>query len=266
MGRARAPTSGESPRRLGQHSLRSPRLAEALVRAADVSASDLVVEIGAGTGTLTEALASRANSVLALEVDPPLATALAHRFATRNVEVVAIDARRFAWPARSFRALGNVPFAITTDLLRSLLETPSLRRADLIVQWEVAVKRSLPKPRNLLNVSWGPWWTFSADVHLGRRCFRPIPAVDAGVLRIERRHRPLLPEAAREEFRRLVSLGYAKATVPLRRSLRSVLTKRQLSRLAADLGFDSSARATDLDLLQWIELFRFVAGSGPFGG
>jgi 23S rRNA (adenine-N6)-dimethyltransferase len=179
--------------------------------------------------------------------------------------VVAVDALRFPWPMEPFRAFGNIPFAITTPLLRSLLDAPSLRRADLIVQWAVAVKRSLPKPRNQLNVGWGPWWTFSADVHLGRRCFRPVPAVDAGVLRIERRRHPLLPEAAREEFRRLVSLGYARATVPLRRSLRTVLTKRQLSRLAADVGFEPFARATDLDLLQWIELFRFVARSGTSG-
>jgi 23S rRNA (adenine-N6)-dimethyltransferase len=153
-----APT-GETPRPLGQHSLRGSRLAEALVRSADVSPSDFVVEIGAGTGTLTEALASRAKTVVALEVDPRFAAQLAQRFsdriAGRTLEVVSVDALRFAWPGEPFRAFGNIPFAMTTDLLRSLLDAPSLVRADLIVQWEVAVKRAVPKPRNLLNVSWG---------------------------------------------------------------------------------------------------------------
>jgi 23S rRNA (adenine-N6)-dimethyltransferase len=257
-----APTGGQQ-HRLGQHSLRSARLAEALVRSAGVASSDLVVEIGAGTGTLTEALASRARTVVALEVDPRLAARLAHRFsdrlADRTLEVVSVDALRFAWPREPFRAFGNIPFAITTPLLRSLLDAPSLVRADLIVQWEVAVKRSVPKPRNLLNVSWGPWWTFATDLHLGRRCFQPAPFVDAGVLRIERRRQPLLPEAAREEFRRLVGMVFRKASLPLRRSLKTMLTGRQLHRLASDLGFDPTARAIDLDLIQWVELFRFVA-------
>jgi 23S rRNA (adenine-N6)-dimethyltransferase len=256
-----APTGG-TPRPLGQRSLRGSRLAEALVRSADVSPSDFVVEIGAGTGTLTEALASRARTVVALELDRRLAAQLVHRFSDRladgTVEVVTDDALRFPWPREPFRAFGNIPFAITTPLLRSLLDAPSLRRADLIVQWEVAVKRSVPKPRNLLNVSWGPWWTFAADLHLGRRCFRPMPSVDAGLLRIERRRHPLLPEAAREEFRRFVRLGYGKSSLPLRRSLGTVLTGRQLQRLASDLGFDPAARAIDLDLIQWVEVFRFA--------
>jgi 23S rRNA (adenine-N6)-dimethyltransferase len=208
---------------------------------------------------LTESLAARARSVVALELDPELAASLSRRFATRNVEVVEIDVLRFAWPAQEFRAFGNIPFGITTDLLRALLAAPSLHRADLIVQWEVAVKRSLPRPGNQLNLSWGPWWTFAADLYLGRHCFRPVPAVDAGVLRIERRRPPLLPASAQEEFRRFVRLGYAKASLPVRRSLRPVLTTRQLARLAAGLGFHPAARAVDLDLLQWIGLFRFVA-------
>jgi 23S rRNA (adenine-N6)-dimethyltransferase len=266
-----APT-GESPQRLGQHSLRSARLADALVRAADVSATDLIVEIGAGTGVLTQALASRAASVIALEVDPRLARRLTHLLSDRGVVVLTVDARRFEWPDEPFRAFGNIPFAVTTDLLRALLATPSLRRADLIVQWEVAVKRSLPKPRNLLNLSWGPWWTFAAELHLGRRCFRPVPPVDTGVLRIDRRPDPLLPPSAQGGFRRFVGLGYARASLPIRRSLRGALTARQLSRLAADLGFHPAARAIDLDLLQWIGLFRFAAersapgrSADPFG-
>jgi 23S rRNA (adenine-N6)-dimethyltransferase len=257
----RAPT-GETPRPLGQHSLRSSRLANAIVRSADVSPSDFIVEIGAGTGTLTEVLANRARTVVALEFDRRLAERLKHRLserlADRTLEVVSVDALRFAWPAEPFRAFGNIPFGITTPLLRSLLDAPSLRRADLIVQWEVAVKRSVPKPRNLLNISWGPWWTFSAELHLGRRSFSPIPAVDAGLLRIERRRHPLLPEAAREEFRRFARLGYGKASLPLRQSLGALLTGRQLHRLASDLGFDPAARAIDLDLIQWVQVFRFA--------
>jgi 23S rRNA (adenine-N6)-dimethyltransferase len=146
---------GASPP-LGQHFLSGRLLASALVRAAAVAPFDLVVEIGAGTGALTEALASRARLVLAVEIDPNLASRLRRRFAgTDNVRVIERDALAFDWPAEPFRAFGNVPFAITTRLLRSILDTPWLRRADLVVQWEVALKRAFPKSGNLLGFSWG---------------------------------------------------------------------------------------------------------------
>jgi 23S rRNA (adenine-N6)-dimethyltransferase len=68
-----------------------------------------------------------------------------------------------------------------------------MRRADVIVQWEVAVKRAAVPPATLVSTAWAPWW----EMHLARRIpaamFRPVPRVDAGLLVITRRHPPLLP-------------------------------------------------------------------------
>jgi 23S rRNA (adenine-N6)-dimethyltransferase len=107
--------------------------------------------------------------VIAIEVDPRFARDLRSMFAgDPAVRIVEGDARSWPLPREPFRAFGNVPFAITTDLLRRLLddEACAMTRADLIVQRETARKRVADPPRTVLSLSWGPWWTFAIERHL----------------------------------------------------------------------------------------------------
>lgn len=188
----------ERRRRLGQNFLR-PDLAAALVAEAAFDAGDLVVEIGAGRGALTFALARHGVDVIALERDPRWADHLrreAQRLGAARVTVVCCDALRYRMPHRPFRAMGSLPFGATTALLRHLLDERSsgLRRADLVVQWEVARKRAAMPPTTLLSTAWAPWWSFALGRRLPADAFRPVPSVDAAVLRISRREPPLLPD------------------------------------------------------------------------
>ena len=119
------------------------------------------------------------------------------REARGRVRVVQGDFLSLPLPTRPFRVIGSLPFARTTDALRRLFDDPRvpLERADLVVQWEVARKRAAVPPATLLSTVWAPWWEF----RLGRRIpaaeFRPVPRVDAAVLVVTRRDRPLLPVA-----------------------------------------------------------------------
>ena len=194
----------ERRRRLGQNFLR-PELANALVAEAAFGAGDLVVEIGAGRGACTFALARHGVDVIALERDPYWADALrreARRQGADRVTVVCCDARRYRMPRRPFRVMGSLPFGATTALLHHLLDDrgSGLRRADLIVQWEVARKRAATPPTTLLSTGWAPWWSFSLGRRLPADSFRPVPSVDAGVLRVTRREPPLLPERMADAY------------------------------------------------------------------
>ena len=187
----------EQRRRLGQNFLR-PDLADALVAQAAFEAGELVVEIGAGRGACTFALARRGVSVIALEKDPHWAEQLRHEVRRRgadNVAVVCCDVRVHRMPQRPFRALGSLPFGATTAILRHLLDDPDsgLWRADLVVQWEVARKRAAAPPTTMLSTAWAPWWSFEIGRRIPARAFRPVPSVDAAVLRVTRRVPPLLP-------------------------------------------------------------------------
>lgn len=198
MSAGRRTPRDERRRRLGQNFLRTD-LAESLVAKAGIRPDELVVEIGPGRGALTLPLAGRAGHVVALEKDPELARRLRDRLQRRDrgptVTVVCCDALRFRWPRQPFRVVGSIPFAETTAIFRRLLDDPrsALVRADLIVQQEVARKRSAEPPTSLLSKSWAPWWTFELGRRIPASAFRPVPSVDAALLRISRREPPLLP-------------------------------------------------------------------------
>lgn len=253
---ARSRVAGPSgPRPSGRHLLRSAVVADELVRDARVGPADHVVEIGAGTGRLTGPLADRAGLVTAIELDPILVEGLRRRFARRsNVRIVRADATRVPPPSEPWRAFGNVPFALTTSILRRLLDDVdgSLRRADLLVQLEAARKRAAVPARTLLSLGWQPWWELSLTRRIPRRGFEPMPSVDAGLLVVRRREPPLLDADRRRPYLALLARAFDRSSVPVRRSLR--VSPLSWKRFARERGIDVDARPSDLDVWDWVAI------------
>ncbi|HST14673.1 MAG TPA: rRNA adenine N-6-methyltransferase family protein [Gaiellaceae bacterium] len=217
-----------------RHFLRSRALAAAIVAGADISPRDLAVDIGAGSGRLTAELATVAQRVVAIELDPRLAAGLRGRWP--NVHVVTGDALLVPLPDEPFRVVANIPFAYTSELLHRLLDDPRLPlvRADLIVEWGVAVKRGLPAPSSVSGVLWGAFHELRVERKLPAAVFDPPPACDAGVLVATRRTRPLIAPDELPAYRRFVADAF--------RGGRRV----------------GGALPRDLDAHQWAERFRRV--------
>jgi len=203
-------------RRLGQHFLGSDQLAVRLVADAGVTPAHRVVDLGAGTGAITAALAARGASVLAVELDDALAIGLAERFAgVPNVTVLRADLADVPLPVSPYRVVANPPFGRTAAVLRRLLDAPAggLERADVVVQWQVARHRArvdAGDPADLLGATWGPWWRFARGRRLPAACFRPRPSVDAVVLAVTRRVPPLLPPDAFGPYAAFVAAEFAR--------------------------------------------------------
>jgi 23S rRNA (adenine-N6)-dimethyltransferase len=236
-----------SGRGRGQHFLRSSKLAAELVRAARVQPGDLVLDLGAGTGVLTAALARRTSRVVAVELDARLAAGLRERFP--EVEVHTADALRLMLPRTPFKVVANLPFDCGTAILRRLLDPRvPLQSADLIVQWGLATKRAAVWPTTQLAAYWGAWYELTVMRRLPASVFAPPPTVDAAVLRIERRSKPLVPASDRRAYEAFLAKGY-------REGPRAVVPWRRLKQCEAELGFDRHANARDLDVRQWAELY-----------
>lgn len=260
--------SGNARRRaeLGQHFLAGGWLAAELVEQAGVGPGDLVVEIGAGTGVLTEALARRAGRVVAVEYDPRLAERARARVAGfGNVRVLTADARTLVSPRRPFRVVANLPFGSTAAILRRLLGDPRTRleRADLVVQEQAARRYAARRPSTPETIAWGTWYDLATGRRLGPSSFRPPPRVGAAVLVARRRRPPLVPVADRRRFAALVQAGFRHPGLPLRRTLVPPFSYRQLRRLARDLGFPLDAAPADLDAAQWAGLHAFLGSVRP---
>ena len=135
----------ETKHRLGQNFLVDPAIRDRIVEASGVAADDEVLEVGAGAGTLTVALAERCKRLVAVELDKRLIPALIEVVAGHdNVEIVGVDILQFdsraAFPNGGEIVTGNIPYNLTGALIRQLLDPPPPRpqRLSLVVQKEVA--------------------------------------------------------------------------------------------------------------------------------
>jgi 23S rRNA (adenine-N6)-dimethyltransferase len=234
------------------------------VAQAGVGPTDLVVEFGAGTGRITEALAHRAARVIAVELDAGYAEVLRGRFrGNPRVKVVEADILETPLLEAPFRVFGNLPFGLTTSILRRLLDDPSspLARADLVVEHDVARKRSSVWPSTFATLGWQPWWEFRLLRHVPASAFEPPPSVDAGLMSITKRRPPLIAPERRGDFLKLVRAGFRQADLPVDRSLRGRIPERTWKRAARERGIRRGATATDLDVFDWVALFLLASPS-----
>jgi 23S rRNA (adenine-N6)-dimethyltransferase len=160
--------------------------AETIVATAGLGSADLVLDIGAGTGALTRALATTGARVVAVEAHPGRAATLRRAFDPSHVKVVEADVSELRLPRRPFRVVANPPFALTTPLLRGLLSPGSqLLSAYLVLQKGAAARWASGRPYE--SRSWHRRYNLEIVLPIPRSAFSPPPRVDAALLTIRRR-------------------------------------------------------------------------------
>ncbi|MDR5698759.1 rRNA adenine N-6-methyltransferase family protein [Agromyces sp. LY-1074] len=121
------------------------------------------------------------------------------------VRVVTADALSWRFPGTPHVIASNVPFHVTTAVLRRVLAEPAWTDAILLTQWEVARRRCGVGGTSQLTVQWAPWFEFALDRRVPARAFRPAPSVDGGLFTIRRRAEPLVPDRDRRAYQAYVA-------------------------------------------------------------
>lgn len=244
------------PHELGQNFLVDPAIIGAITDLA-ARTSGPIVELGPGDGALTLPLSGLGRPLTAVEIDPRRAQRLRGR-TPDHVTVVNDDILRYRFPQYPHVLVGNLPFHLTTALLRRILAAPHCQTAILLVQWEVARRRAGVGGATMLTASWWPWYEFTLHQRVPARSFRPVPGVDGGLLTITRRARSLVTHRGPyQRFVRAVFTGRG-------RGLREILvrtTRIDQATLRAWLqGQDVSPQALPKDLTagQWAALWQLM--------
>jgi 23S rRNA (adenine-N6)-dimethyltransferase len=265
---AATPPDRETRERVySQNFLVDPRVIENLAVNSGMAPGELVLDIGAGNGLITEALRGRGGRVTAIERDPELARRLRAE-AGPGVTVAEGDILTMPLPAEAFRVVANLPFGITTKILRRLLDDPKSRlsRADVIVQAEVARKRGTPGKGNLLNACWEPWWEFWMGARIPASAFRPRPRVEAAVLVVRRREPPLVDVRERRGYVEFVTAAFGQSRPDVASGVRFALPRSRFAGVAASLGLDLGALPSQVSGEQWAGLYRAAHRQPPRRG
>jgi 16S rRNA (adenine1518-N6/adenine1519-N6)-dimethyltransferase len=250
---------------LGQNFLHDQNLARWIVKQANLSGDDFVLEVGPGLGAITEPALAAGAKVLAIEKDKRLADFLIRQFAGKRIEILHGDALEFEvrrlFADGSVKLLGNLPYYISTEILLRFLEQPTpITMAVLMLQKEVAA-RIAAKPRSKNYGILGLVVQSQYHVELLRKIpagvFLPQPEVDSALVRLTPRRPGEGPDYSRESFLALVRRGFSQR----RKQLGKLISGRveDWPRAAREIGASVQARAEELSLEQWITLTNFVS-------
>lgn len=265
-------------KRFAQHWLRSEKALDRIVQAAEISKSDRLLEIGPGTGNLTDKLLPLAESVVAVEIDRDLCQKLVkklgniEKFLLLQGDILSLNLDELLQPFPAFqnpqKVVANIPYNITGLILEKLLGTiaePMTETYKLIVlllQKEVG-ERLYAKPGSKaygglsVRMQYLAKCKFICDVPAS--AFYPKPKVDSVVVKIQ----PQLTETPANNARKMdkfVKMGFANKRKMLRNNLKAVIERDRLTELLEQLNINPLCRAEDLSVTQWVALSNALDG------
>lgn len=254
-------------RALGQNFVVDPNTVRRIARLAEVGVGDRVIEIGAGLGSLTLALAETGARVTAIEVDRGIAPVLRTVVEDKGVRVIEADARSLDWSSvlgdEQWTLVANLPYNVATPLVADLLDgVAQIERMLVMVQREVG-ERLAARPGDeaygAVSVKVAYWARADVVGRVPATVFLPRPNVESALVRIVRRDTPAvgLDVDAKWLFS-LVRAGFGQRRKMLRGSLAGLATPAQIE--AA--GILPTARAEELDVEAWGRLAREAARGG----
>lgn len=223
-----------------------------------------IVEIGPGGGAITEPISRLGREVVAVEIDPKQVRRLKAKLP--EVSIINQDFLRYHLPASPHVIVGNLPFHITTAVLRKLLHAPGWTRAVLLLQWEVARRRAGVGGATMMTAQWWPWFNFRLHSRVSSHAFNPSPGVDGGLMVMERRESPLLPGDQARDYRSFVHAVFTGRGRGMRdiagRLLRGKPAAAAVRRWMDKEGLRPAALPKELDAAQWVGLYRLAVDLG----
>jgi len=254
---------------LGQNFLTNPLVVEKIIEASKLKSTDLVVEIGPGTGILTEELLKKAKEVWAIEKDFDLVEKIRKYLGNnKNLKIIHQDALLFDLSLLDqYKVIANIPYNITSPLIRKFLEgenKPEL--LVLMVQKEVAERitaKSGSSERGFLTLIVEFYADAEIITEVPRKDFFPVPNVDSAVIKLKVKSTKLKvqeKEIIPRVFFNIVKAGFSAKRRQIHNSLAATfrLPKDEVIKILSEAKIDPQLRAEDLTLEDWFRLYKVL--------
>ena len=261
-------------KRLGQHFLIDGEVLKLITSAAELTPTDIILEIGPGLGILTKELAKQTGWVIAIELDNKLANILKQTLASfDNVTIVNKDILRidpatllrepktkFAPATSPYKVVANLPYYITSPVLRHFLEA-SVKPEMMIVMVQKEVAEAIvaePGQRSVLSISVQLYGKPRIVSYVPAQSFYPAPEVDSAILRIDLYSQPAVAVADEKGFFELVRAGFTASRKQIVNSLVQGLglSKTEVLALLGRADIVPQRRAETLTLEEWAQLWQ----------
>lgn len=235
-----------------------PELVRELLELTQISASDLVVEIGPGKGMITRELLKRAGHVIAVERDSRFEEELSLLNTLGNFQLVIGDFLEWQLPQDEYKVFSNIPFNYTADIVNKLTSSDNLPTDIYLIMQEAAALRFAGVPyhtNSLISILIAIDFSVRILRKIDRSSFEPKPNVNVVFVHFDRCARLQIPENERQFFRDFVVYGYTQWAPTVLESFREVFTKRQRSIIASSQKLEG-LKPADLTIDQWARLFK----------
>lgn len=223
-----------------------------------------ILEIGPGRGALTIPLQRSGRPLTAVEIHPQLVQSLRRKIRPGN-QLVQADFLHYRLPRQPSVVVGNLPFHLTTAILRKLFHDRWWSQAVLLAQWEAARRRAGVGGASMMTAQWAPYYAFALGGRIPAGAYTPAPSVDAGLFTVTRRPEPLVPWSQRKAYAGFVHTAFTGPGRGMALILRYALgsSKAEAGRLCATASIRADALPKQLSAQQWSALWRSAPALPP---
>jgi len=262
-------------RKLGQVFLKNQKIAQKIVKELEIKKGEIIVEIGPGTGFLTQELILSNEKIIAIEKDPKLIGYLKEKFANnKNLILIEGDIREILKEEKiqeiiqskdynkGYKIVGNIPYYLTSYLLRLLMNLQSKQNKPklvvLMVQKEVAERIVAQPPKmNLLAVLTQFYFQSKIIQIVKKGNFSPPPKVDSAIIKlIPLKNQYISNPKLEKKFIQLVKAGFSQPRKTLLNNLKTIIPKEKIEKCLLKTNLQLTIRPAALSLDDWLKIFQ----------
>lgn len=244
----------------GQHFTIDKPLINKAIKLTNVEKGELVLDIGAGKGNITQELLKSNCNIIAIENDLKLVEHLHSSFDMNKVRIVAESIDYCLLPEKPFKVVSNIPYHHTSSIMKKLMfdYLAYFEIGTIVLQYEVALKMCNAFSYNPYLIYYHANYEIQFIQRIGKKSFYPPPKVDSALIFLKRKDKPLISSEHKEKFVRFLFFMLKQPERSSKTVLKQLFRKRQVYYLEKKMDLTMNSKIVEFNVVQWVKCFGFM--------